>query len=143
MVNKISIRVVEKARFTSYLKKAQEYYDIMIYAASQNKWNASALNAIHCGISAADALLVRFFGIRSISKDHEDVVRLLMEKFGEEHDLQHCGHLAKILSQKSQVEYDDKLFDQKSAGNIIKNAERFFDWVKSKLEEYNSKFNNY
>lgn len=133
MVNKIPVRVVEKVNHTSYLKKAQEYYDTMIYTASQNKWNASSLNAIHCGISAADALLVKFFGIRSISKDHEDVVRLLMEKFGEEHDLQQCGHLAKILSQKSHVEYDDKLFDRKSAGNIIKNAERFFDWVKSKL----------
>lgn len=134
MANKIPVRVSEKAKYTSYLKKAQEYYDLMIYASSQNKWNASSLNAIHCGISAADALLVKFFGIRSISKDHEDVVRLLMEKFGEEQDLQQCGHLAKILGQKSHVEYDDKLFDQKSAGNIIKNAERFFDWVKSKLE---------
>ncbi len=42
-----------------------------------SKYNAVGLNAVHCAISSADAMLVFYAGIRSAS-EHISVVELLM-----------------------------------------------------------------
>ena len=40
-------------------------------------FNSATLCAIHCGISAADAVTVFFKGVRHAGEKHEDVVQLL------------------------------------------------------------------
>ena len=131
---RISTRQIHRPLYRNYLKKAQEFYDTMNYALQNQKWNAAALNAIHCGIGANDALLVRYHGIRCASKDHGDAVRLLLARFDPETVKQGAGHLTRMLKEKSLVEYEEKLYTQVSAIKIAKHAERFLSWARSMLE---------
>lgn len=42
-------------------------------AFEKQNWNAVGLTAIHCMISATDAVLAYTAGIRSISRDHREM----------------------------------------------------------------------
>lgn len=63
---KIKVSQTEKIEYKNYWRKATEFYETMQDNLIKSKWNAAALNAIHAGISANDALLVCFHG----SKKH-------------------------------------------------------------------------
>lgn len=61
----------------NYLKKAQEFTMAMESSLQEKHWNAAALAAVHAAISAGDALLAAFAGIRSSDQDHRHIVTLL------------------------------------------------------------------
>ena len=117
----------------NYFQKAQEYRDSMNQALADRRPNAAALNGIHCAISAADSLCVRFHGRRSSSKDHSDAVRLLAELFSDDQARHQANRLGIILAKKNQVEYEDRVFSQAEAANLAKQVERFFAWVASRM----------
>ena len=71
------VRKVDKELYKIYLDKAEEFFNIMKYAHSQNLWAATGLNGIHCSISVCDALTAFYLGERSAGSRHEDVVVLL------------------------------------------------------------------
>lgn len=132
---KIPTQQMDRQRYRNYLKKAEEFYETMHDALRNQRWNAAALNAIHCGISANDALLTRYHGIRCASKDHGDAVRLLLARFDPETVKQGAGHLTRMLREKSLVEYEERLYTQSSAIRIATHAERFLSWARSMLEK--------
>jgi len=66
---KINTKGIQRSEYKTYLKKAGEFYDTMLQAEERKKGNAVGLNAVHCAISSADAMLVFYAGIRSISTD--------------------------------------------------------------------------
>jgi hypothetical protein len=105
----------------------------MNLALADNRPNAAALNGIHCAISAADSLCVRFHGKRSSSKDHSDVVRLLAELFADAEARHQANRLGTILAKKNQVEYEERMFSQTEAVNLVKQVERLFTWVASRM----------
>lgn len=117
----------------NYLKKAREYRDSMNQALADRRPNAAALNGIHCAISAADSLCVHFHGKRSSSKDHSDAVRLLAELFADEEARHQANRLGIILAKKNQVEYEERMFSQAEAVSLVKQVERLFAWVASRL----------
>jgi hypothetical protein len=117
----------------NYFKKAQEYRDSMNQALADRRPNAAALNGIHCAISAADSLCVRFHGKRSSSKDHSDAVRLLAEVFADEEARRQGNRLGMILAKKNQVEYEERMFSQPEAASLAKQVERLFGWVASRM----------
>ncbi|MBI4336139.1 MAG: HEPN domain-containing protein, partial [Candidatus Omnitrophica bacterium] len=99
----------------------------------REKWNAAGLNAIHAGISSADALLVSLHGVRSTSPKHDDILKLfpsLIKHKGLEANISHLRHL---ISMKNIVEYDQRLITQNEAIGLSRHAERFLAWVKSIL----------
>lgn len=130
---RIPTRGVDKDRYRSYLKKAEEYYQAMLDSLSQGRWNAAALEAIHSAISANDAFLVHHYGLRSVSGAHEDAVELLASHFGTAEETKPAQHLSWLLAKKNLVEYEDRLFTAKEAQEAVKHAERFLDWVKTRL----------
>ena len=99
----------------------------------KQKWNSAGLNAIHAGISAADAVLVCFHGIRSTSPKHDDVIRLLSTLVRHKDIEQNISHLHSLIAMKNIVEYDQRLITQSEATALSKHAERFLNWVKSIL----------
>jgi len=117
----------------NYFRKAREYRDSMNQALADRRPNAAALNGIHCAISAADSLCVRFHGKRSSSKDHSDAVRLLAELFADEEARRQANRLGIILAKKNQVEYEERLFSQAEAVSVVKQVERLFAWAASRL----------
>ena len=116
----------------NYFRKAGEYRDSMNQALAEHHPNAAALNGIHCAISAADSLCVKFHGKRSSSKDHGDAVRLLAELFTDEESRQQANRLGVILGKKNQVEYEERMFSPAEAANLAKQVERLFAWVASR-----------
>ncbi|MEW6296054.1 MAG: HEPN domain-containing protein [Candidatus Diapherotrites archaeon] len=130
---KIQTRKVDKEKYTNYLKKAQDFFTTMQSAYKAGNWNSTGLEGVHCVISANDALLVFFGGSRSISQDHKDVARLLTTVINTPDAKESSQHLRKVIALKNIIEYEERLFTQKEAVEVMKHAERFFAWVKSML----------
>ena len=137
MTAKRKTSAVHSSLGENYFKKAQEYRDSMNQALADHRPNAAALNGIHCAISAADSLCVRFHGKRSSSKDHSDAVRLLAELFADEEARREANRLGNILTKKNQVEYEDRMFSQAEASSLARQVERLFAWVASRMGKAN------
>jgi len=132
-VRKIRTRIIERAEYKTYLKKATEFYETMLQAEKMGRWNAVRLNAVHCAISACDALLVFYAGIRSASDSHLAVIDLLATSVKLPEVKSKSQTLRKILVKKGLIEYEDRDFTQKEAREISKLTERFYTWATSKI----------
>jgi len=133
MTGKFKIGKSSKEDYKKFLKKADEFYEMMQQSLMKEKWNAAGLNAIHTGISANDALLTFHFGLRSISPKHDDAVKLLISMMKRNDVEIKAKHLRRLISMKNLVEYDGRLLSRSEAESLAKNAERFLVWVKSLL----------
>jgi uncharacterized protein (UPF0332 family) len=127
-------RNVDKHKYSNYLIKADEFFDSMNDSFSKRKFNATVLNAIHCAMSSADALTVFYKGIRHAGERHEDVVALL-NTFGLPEIQNKNRQLLNLLRIKNSAEYEEKLLTEANALDSIKNADRFFKWIKGLLKE--------
>lgn len=127
-------RNVDKHKYINYLKKADEFFEIMKDSFAKRKFNATVLNAIHCAMSSADALAVFYKGVRHAGERHEDALSLL-NTLGLP-DMQNKNRqLLDLLRIKNSAEYEEKLMTEANASDSIKNAERFNKWVKEMLNK--------
>jgi len=127
-------RSVDKHKYRNYLVKADEFFDMMNDSFAKRKFNPTALNAIHCAINSADALTVFYKGVRHAGERHEDVVALL-NTLGLPDMQSKNRQLLDLLRIKNSAEYEEKLMTETNALDSIKNAERFFKWVRDMLKE--------
>lgn len=102
-------------------------------ALAQGHWEAAGINAVHCAISANDAVLAAGPGVKIASKDHRDAVRLLLSRLKDEDAQAAAKRLDIIISKKSRVEYEQKRLSEKEARELVLDAERFFDWAKTRM----------
>ena len=130
---KSKIESVPKEKYMNYLRKAEDFYRTTRLAYEQGNWNSAGLCAVYCAISANDALLVYYKGIRSVSDDHKETVRLLVETVSTSEAKKNAQHLMKIIAKKNLVEYEQRLFFRSEAIEIMKHIDRLFNWVKSML----------
>lgn len=133
MAKKFISKIIEKGKYKNYLKKAEDFYSAMQTAFKNKNWNSTGLEAVHCAISANDALLTFYGGKISIGPDHQDAVRLLNSLIAFQETSNYSAHLRKIIAMKNLVEYEDRLFHEREASEILIHTERFFNWVKTKL----------
>ncbi|HLD76130.1 MAG TPA: hypothetical protein VI874_03865 [Candidatus Norongarragalinales archaeon] len=123
-------RPVKKDRFSTYLRKAEEFFIEMKHAESEARWNAASLNGIHCVISSADALSVAFLGLRSAGQRHENAEQLI-RKTGVPGCDEKAKQFLQVTNWKTLVEYSDEEPSEKDARRMVLQSERFFSWVKS------------
>lgn len=116
MTGKFKIGKSSKEDYKKFLKKADEFYEMMQQSLMNEKWNAAGLNAIHSGISANDALLTFHFGLRSISPKHDDAVKLLISMMNRDDTEIKAKHLRRLISVKNLVEYDGRLLSKRKRG---------------------------
>jgi uncharacterized protein (UPF0332 family) len=133
VTEKFKIGKSSKEEYKKFLKKAEEFFEMMQQSLTKEMWNATGLNAIHTGISANDALLTFHFGLRSISPKHDDAVKLLISMMKRDDTENKAKHLRRLISVKNLVEYDGRLLSGSEAESLAKHAERFLVWVKSLL----------
>lgn len=131
MTKTIKTATVPRSNHINYLKKAAEFHDAMLDSLSKGKWNAVGLNAIHAGISAADALLVFSKGVRSTSPKHDDVIKLISSSITHRNSAPNIVHLRGLVYMKNIVEYEVRLIDKNEAILLSKHASRFLEWVRS------------
>lgn len=133
MTQNIKTSHISKSDYINYLKKSEEFLSSAQDSLIKEKWNAAGLNAIHAGISSADALLVSLHGVRSISPKHDDILKLLSSLVKHKALEENISHLRQLISMKNIVEYDQRLITQSEAISLSKHSERFLAWVKSIL----------
>ncbi len=133
MTEKNKTSRVPKSGYLNYIKKAEEFFSSAQDSMVKEKWNAAGLNAIHAGISSADALLVSLHGVRSSSPKHNDILKLFASLVKHEWLEENVNHLRHLISMKNIVEYDQRLITQNEAISLSKHAERFIAWVKNIL----------
>ena len=104
-------------------------------ALARGHWEAAGINAVHCAISANDAVLAALPAIKVTSKDHRDAVRLLASRLNREDAQAAAKRLDIIISKKGRVEYEQKRLTEKEARSLVLDAERFLEWAGGQIPE--------
>lgn len=127
-------RRVERSRAMGFLKKATEFAESMRHALQTGHWNAVGLNAVHCAISACDAVVVYYTEQRSASPDHEEAAYLLGALPKVPDAKAKAQTLQRIVHEKHLIEYEDRAITAQEAAELAKLAERFYQWAKQLVE---------
>jgi len=134
MVSKPTTRDVQKSLYVNFLKRAEECMHAAQTSFSNQEWNAAAINAIHSCIAACDAMCVYFLGKRHAGEGHEEVINLFMTiKGGNEEIKTNANRILRILRIKNMAEYEERLLYRPEAEKVLKDCERFFEFVKKEL----------
>ena len=133
MTPQFKTRNIPKSSYSNYLKKAQECFHATQNSFNNQEWNASAINAIHCCISACDAICVYFLGKRHSGENHNDAAKLFQSIKNNEEVKTNTNRLIRILRTKNMAEYEERLVRKLEADAILKDSERFFEYVKRQI----------
>lgn len=129
-------RSVRKELYGNYLDKARESLEAAKESLSARRWNAATINAVHCGISATDAITVFMIGVRHAGERHEDAITLLQNLSLPNETLSTKGRqLVRLLSIKNTAEYEERLIREKEATEAVRDAERYLMWVETLLKK--------
>ena len=130
-------RSVDRFRAKDYLKRADECKNSMNRAFESENWNACVINAVHCAISSADAFCIFKKGVRNAGESHRDSIALFLSiEPGSEEIKRNANHLSQLLDIKTNAEYGEHLSTRSDAELSKKHAERFFEFVRSKLQTF-------
>lgn len=135
MTPKFKTKDVAKSMSYNYLKKAEECFHAARNSLNGCEWNASAINAIHCCISACDAMCVYALGRRHSGENHNEAASLFKTiKSGDEEINNNTNRLLRILRIKNIAEYEERLMTRGEAEKMIKDCERFFEYVQGQIK---------
>jgi HEPN domain-containing protein len=114
---------VERSRATVFLEKAEEFLRSAKRSLEAGDRDAAGMLAIHAGISACDALTVSHLGLRSNTQRHLDVLALLrLVNFDGRPNVER--QLRELVSEKREVEYEDRRLQVGDAAKMVELAER-------------------
>ena len=133
MMAKAKTRDVARSAYKNFIQKAEECFNAAEKALKSEEWNAAAINAIHCTISACDTMCVYFLGKRSAGEDHNQAAVLFKKIKSTEEFNKNASHIVRILRMKNMAEYEERLVYKNEAQKIFKDCERFLEFVKSKV----------
>jgi HEPN domain-containing protein len=132
MTKKRKTRAVDKSEYRDFLAKAKDFASVLDLALLEGKWNSAGLQAVHAVISASDAVIVYYGGVRSVELDHREVVGLLHDIIGEAAAT--AGrHVSRVIAKKNLVEYEGRSISQVEAREMAEHAKRFLEWVAGML----------
>jgi len=134
MTPKFRTRDVEKSLYINYFKRAEECLHAAKNSFVVQEWNAATINAIHSCISACDAICIYFLGRRHAGESHNDAVTIFRTiKFDDEEINTNANRVLRILRIKNMAEYEERLVHRSEAEKVLKDCERFFEYVRRKL----------
>lgn len=136
MAKTVKQTAVPKYLYANYLKKARQFHAVMGFCFQDREWDAVLLNGLHACISLTDAVLVFQSGIRSISSNHQDAVRLLDQCLNKDPEInKQRTRLSQIIDEKNKVSYESKLYNEKEAKKFRDQVIRYFEWAVTKLPQ--------
>lgn len=133
MPKKIPTRKVSRSAAVNYLAKAQQFSRAMNDSLSRGDWDAAGLGAVHCAISANDAVLVLAKGVRSSSSRHDDSIALLETLVAAPGVKSSVAQLKRLVAKKNVIEYEERMFRESEARDAVKNASRFLKWAETRF----------
>jgi HEPN domain len=135
VAKKIQTRKVSRSAAANYLAKAQQFSRAMVDSLEKGDWDAAGLGAVHCAISANDAVLVMAKGVRSVSSRHEDSVAVLESLVTAPGVKNATSQLKRLVAKKNVIEYEERLFRESEAREAVKNASRFLKWAETQFSK--------
>ena len=134
MTPKFKTRDVQKSLYTNYLKRAEECYHATKNSFESQEWNSATISAIHACIAASDAMCIYFLGKRNVSESHNEAAALFKTIKADDEEINtNANRISRILSIKNIAEYEDRLIFRAEAEKVLKDCERFLEYVKTKL----------
>ncbi len=134
MTPKFRTRDVEKSLYINYLKRAEECLHAAKNSFSIQECNAATINTIHSCISACDAICIYFLGKRHAGESHNDAVTIFRTiKVDNEEINTNANRILRILRIKNMAEYEERLVHRPEAEKVLKDCERFLEYVRRKL----------
>lgn len=133
MAREVRTVKVTEAEANVFLDKAEQFMESAQDAMAKGNWDAAAHNAVHCVISANDALLGSRHSLRSSGQNHRDAATLLVEKEGTEDARKNAARFLKIISKKNLVQYEGRSMSEAEARALMVDATRFFKWSRSRI----------
>ena len=132
----VRVRHIDKSLFKNYLRKSEECLDTASECLRTSRWNAAVINAVHCGISASDALTVFMLGVRHAGERQEDAISLFQTvSLPKDVLTAKSRQLSRLLGIKNAAEYEERLMNENDAREAVRDAERFSSWVKEYLSK--------
>ena len=127
-------RAVSKEKYLVYAKRSGDFQSIAETAMGRGFWDVAVSNAVHAGISMADAMAVYYLGLRSAAQDHNESIRLLYRIGIDRKELErNAKHLTDLLDVKSLAEYEERPLKAADAEVAMKKSARFRDWAAGRL----------
>jgi hypothetical protein len=122
------IQRTSKTRSAAYLRMAGEFSRGVATERADGNLRLAGVAAVHCLISAADAVLVFHLGLRSKGQDHREAQRLLsgLDLPGRREAME---QFADVLRLKSDLEYNPEGVREEDVDRLEKQARRFLDWA--------------
>ena len=134
MARKTIRKQVDKSKANDYKKVAESFWGGTDVAKEYEYWNAAGVLIVHSAIAYADAVTIKFGGVKSQGEDHNQVITLLKELLpGEEENRKASQQLERIIAHKNSVSYSGDVYGRKDVENLWKNFERFRKWAENLL----------
>ena len=135
MARKTIRKQVDKNKSGDYRKVAENFYGGAGVAKEYEYWNAAGVLFVHSAIAYADAVTIKFGGVKSQGEDHIQVVTLLKEILAASDENKRAfTQLEKIIVHKTSVSYAGDVYSKKDIDNLWKNFERFRNWAENLLK---------
>ena len=130
MARKNVRKEVDKTKSLDHLKVAESFAGGAEVAKDFEYWNAAGILIVHAAVAYADAMCIKYGGVKSQGEDHNQVVALLREILSvNDENKKAFIQLEKIIAHKTSVSYSGDVYDEKDVENLWKNFERFKRWV--------------
>jgi len=129
----VKTKEIDKNSYIGYKKKARHAFEAMKLSLDNKLWTAAGREAVFVCINMSDALLALHKGLRNVSKDHMDVVKIISSLLPMADRKNQSNRLRKVIKLKNLIDYESRDFSEKSANEICQNATRFYNWGEEHL----------
>ncbi|MEK6551843.1 MAG: HEPN domain-containing protein [Bacteroidota bacterium] len=127
---------VDKTAAIKYSAIGKGFYDAAISEIESRRWNAAGLLIVHSAIAYADALTIKYGGVKNKSENHQDVVKLLEIVVKESESKNNAlNQLEKLIAHKSTVAYSGEIYDEQDIEKLFKHLDRFKSWAEKQFTD--------
>jgi len=129
MVKSFKKITVNKTKIADYIYVAKNFFSGAEVAAEYEYWNAAGVLIVHSAIAYADAVSIKYGGVKSKGDDHQNVVNLIDSLVANSEEKKKALiHLSKIITHKNIVSYSGNIYGKKDIEKLWKYLERFVFW---------------
>lgn len=133
MTSRRRTRSVPRREALDFIAKAERFLSAARHA--QGNHDAVMLDAVHAGISAADAVCAALTGKNSAGSDHLAAADLLAQAGTPKEAFQaQASRLRRLVSVKTKVEYESAAASGSDARQALTSAERLVAWAREQVD---------
>lgn len=125
---------VERSQAVNYIRVAENFFNGAEVAGEYEYWNASGVLIVHSAIAYADALTIKYGGVKSKGENHQEVINLIDTLLPAGSDKKSgLLQLSKIIAHKNAVSYSGDIYEKKDIDQLWKLLNRFRRWAEKLL----------